>query len=81
MTEPEPTQLNHIPERFQPWTKSGCTFISDPGERCGTEDTDTLSWLGRRCAAHPPIFEPEHAVQLAADGWVDTALSYCRWSA
>lgn len=84
MTAPEPLGggLNSIPDTFQRWThKSGCTFFTTPGARCGTEDTATLSWLGRRCSEHPPVFEVDHAVALAADGWTDTAMAYVRWSA
>jgi hypothetical protein len=67
---------NPIPDSFTAWSQSGCT---QPG--CGTEDTETLSVAGRRCAAHPPTFDPKRAVELAVDGWADTAMAYCRWSA
>jgi hypothetical protein len=82
MTAPEPVPgLNPIPEHFMPWTKAGCTFIPAPGQRCGTEHTVTLSWLGRRCTEHPPSFDPQRAVALMVDGWTDTAFGYCRWAA
>jgi len=54
---------------------AGCLF-----EGCGSQDTVTLSRLGRRCADHPPLFDPTTAVEMVRDGWTDTAMSYVRWS-
>jgi hypothetical protein len=59
------------------WTRSamdGCTASG-----CGTQDTVTLDGVhGRRCAQHPPTFDPARAVELAVTGRLDTALGYCR---
>jgi len=50
----------------------GCTV-------CRTQDTATLDGVhGRRCAEHPPTFDPYRAVQLAITGRLGTALGYCR---
>lgn len=39
----------------------GCTF---PG--CGSAETIWLTaYTGRRCAAHPPVFDPDAAVSMA----------------
>lgn len=76
----EPADLNPIPDHHTPWTTSGCTFVAGR-QRCGSEDTATLSHLGRRCELHPPEFDPTRAVELVRDGWTDTAMSYVRWSA
>jgi hypothetical protein len=49
------------------------------GPGCTSQDTVTVDGVnGRRCAAHPPQFEPEHAVRLAVIGWREAAYSYCR---
>lgn len=63
------TPINYNP------ADAGCLF-----EGCGSQETVTLSHLGRRCAAHPPVFDPATAVELVRDGWTDTAFSYCRES-
>jgi hypothetical protein len=52
---------------------AGCTF---PG--CGVQDTVTCCGrLGRRCADHPPVFDPEHAVALMTVD-LGAAVDYCR---
>ena len=51
--------------------KRGCSW---PG--CGTQDTETLSNKGRRCADHPPGFDPDRAVQLMTSGKREQALDY-----
>jgi len=65
--------------RPQGWTEgsvNGCT-----AKGCGTQQTISLSHVGRRCAAHPPEFDVATAVGLMVDGWPATALAYCRgWS-
>ena len=54
--------------------KSGCTYIG-----CTTQDTATVDGhYGRRCAQHPPTFDPNRAVALMAGGWPGTALAYVR---
>jgi len=77
VTEPD---VNPIPDSFQAWTVSGCTFPVATGKWCGTEDTVTLSHLGRRCEVHPPLFDPTTAVEMVRDGWTDTAMAYVRWA-
>ena len=57
----------------QPWSRAGCTY---PG--CATEDTVSLSVVGRRCERHPPQFDPQRAVDLWLDGFPETASAYCR---
>lgn len=48
-------------------------------EVCGTADTATVDGVhGRRCAEHPPVFDPAHAVRLAVGGQLTDALRYCR---
>lgn len=52
--------------------EKGCTV-------CGTEDTATVDGVsGRRCATHPPAFQPDRAVELAVTGDLPSALAYCR---
>ena len=67
-----------LPDRSEGWTQGradGCTT-------CGTQQTATLSRLGRRCAQHPPVFDPAIAVGLMVDGWPGTAMAYVRtWTA
>lgn len=56
----------------QAWSQAGCTA-------CGTERTLTVDGLnGRRCADHPPVFNPVVAVDIAVKGWPATALAYVR---
>lgn len=59
------------------WTRAavaGCTATD-----CGTQDTITLDGVhSRRCAQHPPTFDPQRAVELAVSGRLETALGYCR---
>lgn len=56
----------------QPWSKAGCTV-------CGTESTVTIDGLnGRRCADHPPVFNPVTAVDMAVKDGPATALAYVR---
>ncbi|HET6915526.1 MAG TPA: hypothetical protein VFH56_05495 [Acidimicrobiales bacterium] len=62
---------------FQPWSTPGCTALVD-GRLCGSEDTVTLSRLGRRCAQHPPAFDPAVAVALMVSGWPGAAMAYVR---
>jgi len=65
-----------LPARPQGWTSTaanGCT-----ARDCGTQDTVTLSHIGRRCAQHPPAFDPNTAVELMVDGWPHTSLAYVR---
>lgn len=50
----------------------GCTV-------CGTQQTVTLDGInGRRCAAHPPVFDAERAVTLAVKVGPSAALAYIR---
>ena len=59
---------------WPPTAPAGCTA---PG--CGTQNTTTVDGVhGRRCAEHPPTFDPARAVHLAMSGRLDTALGYCR---
>ena len=52
-------------------SRSGCTT-------CGTEQTATVDGHnGRRCAQHPPRFDPTRAVHLALHDPAQ-AMSYCR---
>lgn len=60
------------PELIPNPASTGCTV-------CRSQDTVTLdSHHGRRCAQHPPRFDPARAVRLAITGQVATALAYCR---
>jgi hypothetical protein len=62
--------------RAEGWTQGradGCT-----ARGCGTQQTVTVSRVGRRCESHPDQFDPSHAVALMVDGWAGTALAYCR---
>jgi hypothetical protein len=53
----------------------GCTV-------CDTQDTATVDGIhGRRCAAHPPTFDPAHAVNLMVRGLPGAALAYVRSAA
>jgi hypothetical protein len=61
-----------VPTNYNP-ADTGCTF---PG--CASQQTDSLSHLGRRCTEHPPVFDPARAVELVRDGWPDTAMAYIR---
>jgi hypothetical protein len=62
---------------FEGWTRTATDGCTAPG--CGTQNTVTLDGVhGRRCAEHPPTFDPAHAVELAVDGRLETALGYCR---
>jgi len=68
------TAVDSLPYRSEGWTQGradGCSV-------CATQDTTTASRLGRRCAEHPPAFDPSTAVALMVDGWPDTALAYVR---
>lgn len=57
-----------------PVGRGGCT---EPG--CETNATSTVDAVhGRRCAAHPPRFDPARAVRLAVNGLIRDALAYAR---
>lgn len=59
---------------FQPWSRGGCTHPD-----CAREDTTTVDGHnGRRCAEHPPTFDPDRAVVLMVAAGPDTALAYVR---
>ena len=69
-----------LPSRPQGWTEGAIGGCTERG--CGTQDTVTVSRVGRRCADHAPEFDPSHAVELAVDGWPATAMAYVRtWAA
>lgn len=58
-------------EAYNP-AAGGCTV-------CGSQDTTTVDGVcGRRCADHPPTFDPEHAVKLAARVSTEAAVAYVR---
>lgn len=59
------------------WTRTAATGCTAPD--CGTQDTVTLDGVhGRRCAEHPPTFNPTIAVELAVAGQLADAYGYCR---
>lgn len=55
-------------------------YTSGPGcTVCGSADTATVDGInGRRCADHPPTFDPERAVDLAVRGLPGAAMAYVR---
>lgn len=74
MTAPTPAEI--LP---RPWAG-----IEPPAEHCtapGCTTTDTATvdgrW-GRRCAEHPPTFDPTYAVHLAVRLGPEAAFTYCR---
>ena len=69
--------LSPRPEGWTQGRADGCT-----AHGCGTQQTATVSRVGRRCDDHAPQFDPSTAVELMVDGWPGTALAYCRgWAA
>ena len=49
---------------------------------CKSPQTSTVDgYGGRRCQAHPTVFDPAHAVALMVGGQPGTAAAYVRWSA
>lgn len=45
---------------------------------CGVEPVTYDLYGGKRCAEHPPSYDPQVAVRLAAGGFSDTAGAYTR---
>jgi hypothetical protein len=60
--------VDHLPKPLP----EGCSI-------CHTQDTATVDGFhGRRCANHPPTFDPDRAVRLHLAGHPGAALAYVR---